>query len=167
MRKLMVLSLVAALIFGSGWFLACGGGEKQAGQETESQETMLAETEQAGAEGQIGGPGWEDIPIYSGAERFENEMTRRMTAAMSARDEEGGSKVQFYKSGDDFDKIVSYYKSHMPRLGWEKITDQEQEEGWGCMWQKGDQLLVNVSVIRDVNGERGIIIARHEGLKQD
>jgi len=166
MRKLMVLSLMTALILSSAWLLACGGGEKQAGEESESQETMLAEKEQDDTGGKVKGAGWKDIPIYSGAERFENEMTERMSQAMSARTEGGSSKVQFYKSRDDFDKIVSYYKSHMPRKGWEKVTDQEEEEGWGSMWQKGDQVLVNVSVIRDVEGERGIIIARHEGLGQ-
>jgi hypothetical protein len=165
MTKLMLLGLMAALIIGSAWLLGCGGGEKQAGDEPGTQE-MMAE---AGPEGQgeiAGGDVWEDIPIYSGAERFENEMTQRMSAAMSAGGEGGSSKVRFFKSGDDFDKIVSYYKSHMPRKGWKKITDQEEEEGWGCMWQKGDQVMANVSVIRDIDGERGIIIARHEGIEK-
>jgi len=164
MRKLMVLSLMAALILSSAWLLACGGGEKQAGEETESQETMLAEKGAEDKGGEVKGAGWKDIPMYSGAEQFENEMTERMSTAMSAQGEGRESRVQFYKSGDDFDKIVSYYKSHMPRKGWKKITDKEEEEGWGSMWQKGDQVLVNVSVIRDVEGECGIIIARHEGL---
>jgi len=165
MRKLLVLSLMAALIFGSAWMVACGGGEKQAGEESESQETMLAEKDSEDKGGKVSGAGWKDIPIYSGAKQFESEMTERMSAAMTAQGQTGSSKVQFYKSGDDYDKIVSYYKSQMPSKGWEKVTDQEQEEGWGSMWQKGDQVLVNVSVIRDIEGERGIIIARHEGMK--
>jgi hypothetical protein len=167
MRKLLALTLTTALVLSSVWLLACGGGgEKQAGEEPESQETMLAEKEQGDTGGEVKDAGWKDIPIYSGAERFENEMTERMSAAMSARSEGGSSKVQFYKSSDDFDKIVKYYKSHMSRKGWKLVTDQEEEEGWGSMWQKGDDILVNVSVIRDAEGERGIIIARHEGLNK-
>jgi hypothetical protein len=165
MRRLLVLGLMAALIFSSLGLLACGGGEKQAGEESASQETMLAEKESEDESGQVSEAGWKDIPIYSGAERFENEMTKRMSAAMTAQGQTGSSRVQFYKSGDDFNKIVSYYRAQMPRKGWEKVTDKEEEEGWGSMWQKGEQVLVNVSVIRDIDGECGIVIARHEGLK--
>jgi len=162
MRKLLALNLIAILIFGSAGLLACGGGEKQAEEGTESPETMLAETDMEDTGGEVKGAAWKDIPIYSGADLFESEMTKRMSAAMTAQGETGASKVQFYKSGDDYDKIVSYYKSRMPRKGWKKVTDQEQEEGWGSMWQKGEKVMVNVSVIRDIEGECGIIIARHE-----
>jgi len=165
MRRLLVLSLMAALILGSAWLVACGGGEKQAGEKTESQETMLADKDSEDKDVKVSGAGWKDIPIFSGAERFESEMTERMSAAMTAQGQTKESKVQFYKSRDNYDKIVSYYKSQMPKKGWEKVTDQEQEEGWGSMWQKGEQVLVNVTVLRDIEGERGIIIARHEGMK--
>ncbi len=123
MRRLLVLGLMAALIFSGMWLLACGGGEKQAGEESASQETMLAEKESEDESGQVSEAGWKDIPIYSGAQRFENEMTKRMSAAMTAQGQTGSSRVQFYKSGDDFNKIVSYYKAQMPRKGWEKVTE--------------------------------------------
>jgi hypothetical protein len=161
MRKLLALTLMATLILGSAGLLACGG-EKKAEQEAESPETTLAETGMEETGGEVKDAGWKDIPVYSGAKVFENEMTKRMSAAMTAQGDVGASKVQFYKSGDDYDKIVKYYKAHMSRKGWKKVTDQEQEEGWGSMWQKGEKVMVNVSVIRDIEGDRGIIIARHE-----
>jgi hypothetical protein len=170
MRKLMVLSMMAALIVSGAGLLACGGGgEKQAGQEPESksaEETVVAEKDMSDKGDDVGGSGWKDIPIYSGASSFDSETAARMSATMSGMHEGGRSEVQLFKTGDDYEKVVSYYKSHMPRKGWEKVMDREEEEGWGSVWQKKDgRVLVNVSVIKDIEGECGIIIGRHEGTE--
>ena len=136
MRKLIVLGIMAALIVSSAWLLACGGGggEKQSGEEPESK--SAEETVVADKGGNAGGTDWKDIPIYSGAKPFDSEMAAQMSASMSSMGDKGSSKVQLYKTGDDYEKVVSYYKSHMSRKGWKMVMDKEEEEGWGSMWQK-------------------------------
>jgi len=169
MRKLMVLGITVALIVSGAWLLACGGGEKQAGEDSGSQpagETTLADKDMKEASGDAGKAGWKDIPIYSGAQPFDSEMAARMSESMSSMADKSTSKVQLYKTGDDYEKVVSYYKSHMSRKGWKMVMDKEEEEGWGSMWQKKDgEVLVHVSVVKDIEGECGIIIGRHEGKK--
>jgi hypothetical protein len=162
MKRMIVLGMAAALILSLLGLWACGGGgEKQAQQKTSSEpanEMVVAEK----TEDQEGG-GWSDIPIYSGADRKEDAgMSAAMSGAIGGYKE---SEVRVYTTGDPFGQVVVYYKSQMPEKGWNKMTEgEEQEEGWGSVWQKKDgQILVNVSVVKDVDGECGIIIARHEG----
>jgi hypothetical protein len=162
MKRVIVLGMVAALILGLLGLWSCGGGgEKKAQQQTSSEpaeETIVAEKNE-----DQGGTGWGDIPIYSGADRKEDEgMSAAMTAAMGGYKK---SEVRIYTTGDPFGQVVAYYKSQMPKKGWNKMTEgEEQEEGWGSVWQKKDgQILVNVSVVKDIEGECGIILARHEG----
>jgi hypothetical protein len=176
MRKMMVLGLAAAVIVSGACLLACGGGEKQESMSDTPGETADQEMAEAGKEagaeagkgsgGDIGGSGWNDIPIYSGASRLESEMADRMSATMSGPGGKGSTEVRVFTTGDDYGKVVSYYKSHMSRKGWKKIMDREEQEGWGSVWQKGDgEVMVNVSVVKDIEGECGIIIGRHEGMK--
>ena len=93
-------------------------------------------------------------------------MAKRMAASMSAMGDKGTSEMRLFKTGDDYGKVVSYYKSQMSRKGWEKMMEKEEEAGWGSMWQKKDgQILVNLTVVKDMEGECGIVIGRHKGKK--
>jgi hypothetical protein len=160
MKKLIVMWIVCALLFGGLGLMACGGGGQETEQEVMSEsgdEMVVAEAEDEKKE-EKGEGDWGDIPIYSGADRAEEELTAKMGASGSAI-----SEVRLYKTGDAYDKVVSFYKSRMSRKGWTKIMDKEDEEGWGSMWQKKDgQQLVNVSVVKDIDGQCGIVIGRHK-----
>ena len=163
MKRLLYLLLAALLVLSClGWVACGGGGEKTEEPTSESpDETVVADKGD-----ESGGSEWEDIPIYSGATRHESEMAKRMSATMGNMGDKGESEIRLFKAGDEYDKVVSYYKSQMPRKGWEKIMEKEEEAGWGSMWQKKDgEILVNLTVMKDMEGECGIAIGRHMGKK--
>jgi hypothetical protein len=166
MQRLMVMCAICALLCGVFGLLACGGGGQETEQKTASElsdEIVVAEAEREKKDAK-GEAEWGDVPIYSGASRHESEMVDQMTAAMSGMGDEAASEVRFFKTGDEFEKVVDYYQSEMPRQGWAMAVEKKDPGGWNSMWQKkGGHVLVSLTVVKDVEGECGIVIGRHLG----
>ena len=61
--------------------------------------------------------------------------------------------------------MISYYKSKMPKKGWTKLMDAQEDEGWGSAWHKKDgRFVANVTVVEEDDGCH-ILLGRHEGKK--
>ena len=162
MKKLTSLMLVFILALSCVSLVACGSGEKEEARpetvptaEREAKPSPMPEEKPAS-----GGLTWDDMPIYPGADTDEE--------IWSSMSEEGGAQRETrpYWTEDSFDKVVDFYKSEMPKNGWDQMMWTDAGELANGVYSKNnDQDGAQVVITDNREGETAIQLTRLTGLQ--
>ena len=121
MKKVLSLVLVVVMILGCIGFVACGG-EDGGTTPPSNGETVPPSNGETTPPSGVGGFTWNDMPVYPGAEIDEEAL-----AGSPAHQDPGKMEWHCYKTGDNFNTVVDFYKSEMPKEGWQKIHWVDRE----------------------------------------
>lgn len=107
---------------------------------------------------------WPDVPLYPGAKTVKGDFADMIESYASAT---AGMTMEwhFYQIGDnDFTSAISFYKSNLPKTGWQYLTDSSDpsSSSASAVFMKGTEMLV-VMTINDPNISAGCILGLCRG----
>lgn len=161
MKKIISLVLVVVMMLGCVGFIACGGGETETAPPTEEEDVTLPTEEGEPTELlPSGAVTWNDMPVYTGANRIQ-EMTWTIPPAEG---EWVKLEWRYYETRDSVSEVAAFYKSQMPAYGWGEqfwyVMEVEMEEmQWGWYTKNNEQDVAMIWIGFE-EGETGFALMR-------